>query len=77
MFCFLVGVASGVYLHKNYDIDRLIADMKPKFASENKDSVWERMKKFEQKYRKEVVAQPPPSSSTPSTPSEKNDSSSK
>ncbi|KAF0972312.1 hypothetical protein FDP41_009215 [Naegleria fowleri] len=81
MFCFLAGVASGVYLYKNYDVDRMIADLKPKFASDHKDSVWQRMKSFEQKYRKENVLSSSSTTntttSTTSTTSSSNDSSSK
>ena len=61
MISFLLGVASGVYLYKNYDMDRMVQDVKPKLltcqqnnnsGNKQNSSCWEKFKHWEQQYRK-------------------------
>ena len=52
MISFLLGVGAGMYIYKNYDVERVIQDFKPSMLKE--DGMWQRMKRFEEKYRKDT-----------------------
>ncbi|KAG2389234.1 hypothetical protein C9374_014634 [Naegleria lovaniensis] len=52
MICFIAGIILGVYLCRNYDIERICSDVKSNiFKCES--SVWQSFKNTEKKYRKE------------------------
>ena len=58
MWCFLAGFASGLYVYKNYDVERIVKDYKPKFMNNENEQhsedcgVWKQFKNFQKEYRR-------------------------